>query len=271
MHKSYKYGDSLSHSVTILVHKVPITAGLTEAECLPNTSTHDQQWEWNLLSTCLSSGWRRYASTYMIVIQWAPSVTDSRNYPLKLRHNREKSIAGSPCGDPGLESCKNPTAIRRLSTPWARIRRRTGKFNLQLKFAGWSADSLRQFCHLPATAGTPSEHRVVTWGPPSDFSWENIAKNRSISAGPLCDHRTEIGRRSSGVYKRKIIGRWPADVRAVAVRPPHADRPIIVRWIHAFLLLIRSIKAHLWWRSSQKARRHHSGYYMFGLLTPYSK
>ena len=61
------------------------------------------------------------------------------------------------------------------------------------------------------------------------FSWENIAKNRSISARPPCDHRMEIGRRSSGVYKRTIIGRWPADVRAVTVRPPHADRPIIAR------------------------------------------
>ena len=59
---------------------------------------------------------------------------------LKRRHNRAKSIAGSPCGDPGLESCKNPTAIRRLSTPLsthpALIWRRSGKFNSQLKFAG---------------------------------------------------------------------------------------------------------------------------------------
>ena len=60
---------------------------------------------------------------------------------LKLRHNRAKSIAGSPCGDRGLESCKNPAAIRRFSTHPGLIRRWSGKFNSQLKFAGWSADS----------------------------------------------------------------------------------------------------------------------------------
>ena len=43
--------------------------------------------------------------------------------PLKLRHNRAKSIAGSPCGDRGLESCKNPAAIRRFGTHPGLIRR----------------------------------------------------------------------------------------------------------------------------------------------------
>ena len=42
---------------------------------------------------------------------------------LKLRHNRAKSIAGSPCGDPGLESCKNLAAIRRFGTHPGLIRR----------------------------------------------------------------------------------------------------------------------------------------------------
>ena len=42
---------------------------------------------------------------------------------LKPRPNGAKSIAGSPCGDRGLESCKNPAAIRRFGTHPGLIRR----------------------------------------------------------------------------------------------------------------------------------------------------
>ena len=55
----------------------------------------------------------------------APILDSSGGDPanLKLRHTRAKSIAGSPCGDRGLESCKNPAAIRRFGTHPGLIRR----------------------------------------------------------------------------------------------------------------------------------------------------
>ena len=150
---------------------------------------------------------------------------------LKLRHNRAKSIAGSPCGDPGLESCKNPTAIRLLSTPWARIRRRSGKFNLQLKFAGWSADSWGNFTirrRPPGRRRDAAEHRAVTCGPPSDFSWENIAKNRPISAGPPWDYPPMIARRSDGdpgmICRQPRQGKSPNGDCTVTARPPAGVR-----------------------------------------------
>ena len=116
---------------------------------------------------------------------------------LKLRHNRGKSIAGSPCGDPGLESCKNPTAIRRLSTPWARIRRRSGKFNLQLKFAGWSADSWGNFAIRRRPPGRCRTSGGDLWATVRFFLgkyYQKSADLRRATVGLSPDDRTEIGR-----------------------------------------------------------------------------
>ena len=120
---------------------------------------------------------------------------------LWLRPNRAKSIAGSPCGDPGLESCKNPTAIRRLSTPWARIRRRSGKFNSQLKFAGSSEDSSPLFLiwrrpvgHRPIIEQRLGGHRPKCSGKNSQVIKRRSGNRRSITTRCLQGYRTEIRR-----------------------------------------------------------------------------
>ena len=103
---------------------------------------------------------------------------------------------------PWLESCKNPTAIRRLSTPWAHIRRRSGKFNRQLKFAGWSADSWGNY----AICRRPPGCRPNIWRWP--------VGHRPIFLGKI---RPKIGR--SPPVHRGIIPRWS-----------HGDRTVTQGW-----------------------------------------
>ena len=120
---------------------------------------------------------------------------------LNLRHNRAKSIAGSPCGDPWLESCKNPAVIRQLSTHPALIRRWSGKFSSQLKFAGWSADSWGNY----AIRRRPPGRRPNIWRWP--------VGHRPIFRGKIMP---KIGRSPPG--HRGIIARWSHRDRAVCIK-----------------------------------------------------
>ena len=121
--------------------------------------------------------------------------------PLKLRHNRAKSIAGSPCGDRGLESCKNPAAIRRFGTHPGLIRRWSGKFNSQLKFAGWSADSSPLFLirrrpvgHRPIIERRSGGHRPKCSGKNLQVIERRSGNRRPMTARCHQGYRTEIRR-----------------------------------------------------------------------------
>ena len=122
-------------------------------------------------------------------------------YILKLRHNRAKSIAGSPCGDRGLESCKNPAAIRRFGTHPGLIRRWSGKFNSQLKFAGWSADSSPLFLirrrpvgHRPIIERRSGGHRPKCSGKNLQVIERRSGNRRPMTAWCHQGYRTEIRR-----------------------------------------------------------------------------
>ena len=120
---------------------------------------------------------------------------------LRLRHNRGKSIAGSPCGDPGLESCKNPAAIRRFGTHPGLIQRWSGKFNSQLKFAGWSADSSPLFLiwrrpvgHRPIIERRSGGHRPKCSGKNPQVMERRSGNRRPMTARCHQGYRTEIRR-----------------------------------------------------------------------------
>ena len=120
---------------------------------------------------------------------------------LKLRHNSAKSIAGSPCGDRGLESCKNPAAIRRFGTHPGLIRRWSGKFNSQLKFAGWSADSSPLFLiwrrpvgHRPIIERRSGGHRPKCSGKNPQVIERRSGNRRPMTARCHQGYRTEIRR-----------------------------------------------------------------------------
>ena len=110
-------------------------------------------------------------------------------------------IAGSPCGDPGLESCKNPAAIRRFGTHPGLIRRWSGKFNSQLKFAGWSADSSPLFLiwrrpvgHRPIIERRSGGHRPKCSGKNPQVIERRSGNRRPITARCHQGYRTEIRR-----------------------------------------------------------------------------
>ena len=147
---------------------------------------------------------------------------------LQLCHNRAKSIAGSPCGDPGLESCKNPAAIRRFGTHPGLIRRWSGKFNSQLKFAGWSADSSPLFLIWRRPVG----HRPIIERR-SGATVRNVAEKirRSSNGDPAIAVRwphdviRAIERRSADAYK----GPTPGGDRAIPARSSVRRRRMIER------------------------------------------
>ena len=94
---------------------------------------------------------------------------------LKLRHNWTNSIAGSPCGDPGLESCKNLAAIRRFGTHPGLIRR-------------------RPVGHRPIIERRSGGHRPKCSGKNPQVIERRSGNCRAMTARCHRGHRTEIRR-----------------------------------------------------------------------------